>query len=121
MIDGASAVWPRLARAWVAADRAAADGVWFFEVLALLDLTRLGEPERSAPRLTALSAVVEGPFAATAAVYARTLAAGNDAGLDAASARFETMGALLLAAEAATGAALAHRASGRHLPAALGI
>jgi len=60
-----------------------------------------------------VSAVVEGPFVATAAAYARTLAAGDGIGLDDASARFETMGALLLAAEAATGAALAHRASGR--------
>ena len=82
--------------------------------LALLDLTRLGAPRLAAGRLEELASVVEGPYAAAAARFARALAADDGAGLDDAAQGFAGMGARLLAAEAAAAAASAHSAAGRH-------
>jgi DNA-binding CsgD family transcriptional regulator len=118
-----------LAAAWTAAARddlptarrtardtagaAAAAGVWLFEMLALVDLVRFGEPDAAVARLTELTDMVEGPYAATAADYARAAAGADGPGLDHVSERFEAMGAQLLAAEAAAGATVAHRTAGR--------
>jgi ATP/maltotriose-dependent transcriptional regulator MalT len=100
------------ARAQQAADDARAAAVWTFELFALLDLARLGAPDRAAARLGELTQVVDGTFAAAAAAYARALAARDGAGLEQASVRWEAIGALLLAAEAAASAADVHRAAG---------
>lgn len=100
------------AQAQQAAEDARAAAVWAFELFALLDLARLGAPERAAARLGELAPVVDGAFAAAAAAYACALAARDGAGLDQASVRWEAMGALLLAAEAAATAADIHRAAG---------
>lgn len=96
-----------------AADRAGQAGVGMVEVLALLDLARLGAPRVAADRLAELTSVVEGPYAAAAARFAGALAAGDGAGLDDAAQRFATMGARLLAAEAGAAAAAAHLAAGQ--------
>ena len=96
----------------VAADAANA-GAWAFELVALLDLARLGAPNAATGRLTELTQVVEGAYAAAVGAYVGALAAGASDGLDDASVRFEEIGAILLAAEAAAGAAAAHRAVGR--------
>jgi DNA-binding CsgD family transcriptional regulator len=120
----------RLARAWLAAsrgelsaaraiaERAAADaascGLTAYEMLALIDLVRLGAPESAAPRLAELTLIIEGAYAPAAASYARALVADDATALDEASTRFECMGSLLLAAESAAAAAAAHlRAGGR--------
>lgn len=119
-----------LARAWLAAsrgeistaqdlcrhaaDRAGAAGAGMIELLALLDLARLGAPRAAAGRLEQLTEAVEGPYAATAARFAQALATGDGAGLDDTAQRFATMGARLLAAEAAAAAASAYMAAGRH-------
>lgn len=95
------------------ADLAAEHGAGFFELLALTDLARLGGAGRAAPRLMALTEKVDGRYAAAAAAFATALAAGDAGGLDASSEQFEAMGFELLAAEAAAGAASAHRAEGR--------
>jgi DNA-binding CsgD family transcriptional regulator len=113
------------------ADEAAAAGVVAFELLALLDLARLGDPRIAAARLTAPAPAPggaagedvpgKGALRDVVAGYARALAAGDGAGLDRASQRFEDAGALLLAAEAAAGAAAAHRADGLRASAAAAL
>lgn len=65
-----------------------------------------------ADRLAHLATQVEGPRAPAAAAHAAALAADDRPGLLAASVQLETMGALLLAAEAAAQAAVLHRARG---------
>lgn len=122
------ALFTDLARAWLAAsqgelsaaqdlclqaaDRAGKAGAALIELLALLDLARLGAPRSAADRLEELTHVVEGPYAAAAARFARALATGDGTGLDDAADRFASMGARLLAAEAAAAAASAHAAGG---------
>jgi DNA-binding CsgD family transcriptional regulator len=96
-----------------AAEEAAGRGTWLLELLALVDLCRLGAPEAAAGRLGVLEGVVDGALAPTAAAYARAGAGGDGPGLDDVSGRFEDMGALLLAAEAAADASVAHRRAGR--------
>lgn len=123
------ALFTDLARAWLSsargeqsraqdlcrdvAGRAAEAGAGMVELLALLDLARLGAPRAATDRLEELTAVVEGPYAATAAVFARALADGDGTGLDDAAGRFAVMGARLLAAEAAAAAAAAHAEDGQ--------
>lgn len=97
-----------------AAAGAAKQGIRPIEVFALLDLARLGAPEAATERLQELAATTEGPFTAAAAAYAHASALGDGRALDRVSARFEAMGALLLAAEAAAGAAAAHGVKGLH-------
>jgi ATP/maltotriose-dependent transcriptional regulator MalT len=119
----------RLARAWVfaasgelsrarsmaleAADRAEASGAYAHTLFALHDVARLGDAPGVATRLRRLASTVEGPLAPACAAHAEALAAGDGARLDQASALFEAMGAQLLAAEAATEAAVVYRAEGR--------
>jgi DNA-binding CsgD family transcriptional regulator len=93
--------------------RTAAAGATLLEMLALLDLARLGSPGSATVRLDELAREVDGGYGAAAAVYARAASDGDGDGLDDVSASFEAMGALLLAAEAAADAARAHRAAGR--------
>jgi DNA-binding CsgD family transcriptional regulator len=95
-----------------AAAGAAEAGAAVFELLAWLDLARLGEAATASPRLTELAHVVEGPFAAASAAYARAAAESDGDALDRVAAELEGMGAVLVAAEAAAGAAAAHRRAG---------
>jgi len=115
------ALFTNLARAWLSASRgelstardialdvaqyAGKAGAWTIEMTALLDVARLGAPRLATPRLAELAQIVEGPYAAAAAGFARAAAAGDGAGLDEAGARFAAMGARLLAAEATAAAA----------------
>jgi DNA-binding CsgD family transcriptional regulator len=62
--------------------------------------------------LRALASSVEGQLTSTRAAHAQALAGGNADALENASAAFEQMGAVLLAAEAAADAAVVHRKSG---------
>lgn len=110
MADGQLSAAQRLATD--AAERARAAGASAYQLIALLDLARLGAPHTAAERLSELAQVIDGPFAPAAAAYARSLAAEDGLGLDALSTRFEDMGAMLLAAEAAANAAAAHGAMG---------
>jgi DNA-binding CsgD family transcriptional regulator/tetratricopeptide (TPR) repeat protein len=97
-----------------AASAAREAGTWTLEMMAVLDLARLGDPEAATLRLDVLCDLVDGPYVQVAAAYARSCATGDGDGLDEAAARFDAMGATLLAAEAAAGAAAAHLAAGRH-------
>ena len=101
------------ARALGVADDAARTNASVPELLALLDVVRLGGAASVAPRIRGLASVVEGPHAATIAAYATALERGDGDGMDAAAAQFEAMGAHLLAAEASGEAARAHREAGR--------
>jgi DNA-binding CsgD family transcriptional regulator len=95
------------------ADHAGKTGAAMFEMLALLDLARLGDAATAAPRLDGLTSAVEGPYAVAAAQFASALLTGDGAGLDAAADAYEAMGARLLAAEACAAAATAHADRGR--------
>jgi DNA-binding CsgD family transcriptional regulator len=124
------AVELELARAWSAAANgelsraralareaaalARARGQAAYEARALHELCRLGDPATAAPELARLSGTVGGPFAATAAVHAAALVAGDGAALLEVAERFAAEDALLVAAEAADAAAAAHRVAGRH-------
>jgi DNA-binding NarL/FixJ family response regulator len=66
-----------------------------------------------AERLAQLATQVDGPRAGAAAGHAAALAADDGDALQAASVRLETMGALLLAADAAAQAAAVHARHGR--------
>lgn len=70
---------------------------------------RLGAPASVAGRLSELAAGIDGPLAAARAAHLRALVDGDGERLLAVSERFESCGALLLAAEAAADAALAWR------------
>ncbi len=83
-----------------------------FEIIALHDVVRLGAPARVVRRLAELATVVEGRLAPLYATHAGALAAGDGTRLDAVAAAFAELGYLLLAAEAATQAAAAHRGGG---------
>ena len=83
------------------------------EASALHGLARLGRPTRDvATRLENLAGVIEGNLAPARACHARALAAGDPEGLAQASQLFESMGAHLLAAEAAADAAVTLRKAG---------
>jgi DNA-binding CsgD family transcriptional regulator len=100
------------ARALAVADDAATTEASVPELLALLEVVRLGGAGAVASRLRKLTSVVEGAHAAAIASYATALADGDGIGLDAAAARFEAMGNRLLAAEASAEAARAHGEAG---------
>jgi DNA-binding CsgD family transcriptional regulator len=95
------------------AEHAGKTGAAMFEMLALLDVARLGGAASVAPRLEDLAVVVEGPYALAVARFAGALAAGDGAGLDDAAGQFMAMGARLLGAEAAAAASVVHRDRGR--------
>jgi DNA-binding CsgD family transcriptional regulator len=95
-----------------AAGRARATGYRVCESWLLHDVARLGEPATVADRLTELAGQCEGDLVPAYAAHARAAAAGDPGGLVAAADRFENLGALLLAAEAATEAAQALQTAG---------
>jgi ATP/maltotriose-dependent transcriptional regulator MalT len=102
------------ARAYLeqAMETARASGEVVFEAAACHDLARLGRASTAAPRLLELAGEIEGDLAQICARHAQALA-GNDAGrLEEVSVAFETIGADLLAAEAAADSALILRKNG---------
>ncbi|WP_189223718.1 helix-turn-helix transcriptional regulator, partial [Saccharothrix coeruleofusca] len=121
--------WVELAAAWTAAAggdslrgarhaRAAAAvardrGDHAFEATALYDAARLGSPRPVRRRLDELTGLLPGPAAPVLAAAATALASGDATALDGTAAAFEDLGMPLLAAEAATTAALAHQRAGR--------
>jgi DNA-binding CsgD family transcriptional regulator len=100
-------------RALRAADFAESIGVNDSLAVALHDAARLGAPGKVAGRLRALARQVDGPLVPLFAAHAEALVAQDGAALDDVAASFVTIGAMLLGAEAAAAAALAHRAAGR--------
>ena len=122
-------LWVALARPWVAAARGelstavklaldlatqARDGGQFtFQILALHDVVRLGQPRRVAGALREAVVGVEGRLAPVYAAHATALAAEDAAALDEVANAFMSIGVNLLAAETAAEAARAYRAAGR--------
>ncbi|MGC1731594.1 MAG: AAA family ATPase [Pseudonocardiaceae bacterium] len=83
------------------------------ELIALHDVARLGAPARVAIRLVELATVVQGDLAQVFASHVQALLAADGTALDEVASSFAGLGANLLAAEAATVAACAHRRVGR--------
>jgi DNA-binding NarL/FixJ family response regulator len=96
-----------------AAETAAGLGSHMVEAVGLHDMVRLGAQASVVERLTALAERVEGPLPGAYARHAAALAERDGPGLDAASTRFEAIGTMLLAAEAAAEASRAHASVGR--------
>jgi len=109
---GAGGVGQALTLLDVEAEVAHRLGEFGYESMILHDTVRLGRARAAAPRLVELAEIVDGPAVSAYAAHAVALAAGNGVGLDEASGIFERLGFLLLAAEAATEAAHAHRDHG---------
>ena len=123
-----SRMWCGLAQLWVTAawgerstavqlalgvaDEAARHDLATFELIALHDIVRLGEPADVVARLRRVGSGVEGPLARAFTAHATAAAAGDGAGLSRAVDQFSALGAQLLAAEAAARAAAAFRAAG---------
>src|SRR5437764_9302748 len=117
---GRAQAWMTVARGEVSAARAqllevaaAAEAVdqLAAAIACLHDAARLGD-RSAAARLRALAPRVDGPLAVVRADHAAALVAEDAPVVDGAGARFEELGALLLAAEAFTEAARLHRAAG---------
>jgi len=94
------------------AEQAERTGHWFMEAWLLHDACRLGRHD-VADRLVDLAARCDGELVAAWAAHAVAVAADQPDGLLAAADRFEAIGALLFAAEAATSAAHALQRKGR--------
>jgi hypothetical protein len=77
------------------------------------ELCRLGGAAEAAPRLAELAGRADGEFAPLAAAHTEALAAGDGSALMSVADAFAALDALLLAAEAASAAALALRDEGR--------
>ncbi|HMC80932.1 MAG TPA: LuxR C-terminal-related transcriptional regulator, partial [Acidimicrobiia bacterium] len=82
------------------------------ESAALHDLARLGHADEVIPRLLELATAIEGELIQVRTAHTVALMQGNAPALEGASDVFETIGADLLAAEAASDAAVAWRRSG---------
>jgi DNA-binding CsgD family transcriptional regulator len=81
------------------------------EAAALHGLARLGKAKEVTERLDKVAELIDGPIGTARADHARALATGDPESLLAAAEQFDSLGADLLAAEAATDAAVAwHRA-----------
>jgi DNA-binding CsgD family transcriptional regulator/energy-coupling factor transporter ATP-binding protein EcfA2 len=96
-----------------AAQIARRSGMFAVEMLALHTAVRFGDRSQAA-RLVELARTLNTPMAEAVAVQARGLAGHSGDLLDKAADRFEEMGALALAADAAAQAAREHARSGRH-------
>jgi DNA-binding CsgD family transcriptional regulator len=95
-----------------AADLAKSIGANDTYAVALHDAARLGGSAQVASRLRGLAGVIHGPVVPLYAAHAMALTAQDGTALDEVAASFEAIGGMLLAAEAATEAAVAHRAAG---------
>lgn len=94
------------------ADRAAEAGQGAVQAGLLHDAVRLGGAETAAAPLRALADRLRSPLIRTAATHAEALCTADPDLLDAAGARFEEFGALLLAADAIAHAASLHHRMG---------
>jgi DNA-binding NarL/FixJ family response regulator len=124
----------RMAEAWVAAAEgrrgqagvlvleaaalAARQGQEAVEAVLLHDGLRLGQGPRIVDRLYQQAERLDAPFMADLAAHATAAVAQSAEGLEEVSSRFEQTGALLLAADAATGAASAYERRGERRAAA---
>jgi DNA-binding CsgD family transcriptional regulator len=95
------------------ADEAVGSGQHAIAVLALHDVARLGDAEAVADRLSTLACNVEGPLARLCAEHAQALVRHDGETLDHLSESFRSLGADLLAAEAAAEAAAVHASVGK--------
>jgi DNA-binding CsgD family transcriptional regulator len=99
-------------RALRSADRAESMGINDSLAVALHNVVRLGGAAKVAGRLRDLAGRVDGPLVPLYAVHAEALVTKNGAALDEVATSFEAIGTMLLAAEAAAEAAIAHRTAG---------
>jgi DNA-binding CsgD family transcriptional regulator/tetratricopeptide (TPR) repeat protein len=99
-----------------AADAARSTAQPGLEILALHDLVRLGRTER-ATRLVEVAAEVQGDLSVMRAAHATALAADDASALEDVAERFEALGAIVLAAEAANQASWSFRRAGARSPA----
>jgi DNA-binding CsgD family transcriptional regulator len=127
-------LWVALARPWEAAARGErstavalamdlarqtqARGQVTFQLQALHDVARLGEPTRVSAALREAAAGVEGQLAPLYVAHAAALGSRDGPALDQVASGFAALGLNLLAAEAAAEAARAHQAAGRRTAAA---
>lgn len=95
-----------------AAHDAESAGQLLLASLAAYDAARIGFPDLALPHLQRLGLLVSGPLTAARVDHAAALYRHDGASLDAVSARFEAMGAIVAAAEAAAHAATAWRLNG---------
>lgn len=95
-----------------AADQGERIGDRLGEAAALHGLARLGRPKEVTGRLDSVAEGIDGEIGPARAAHTRALAGGDADGLLAAAERFDAMGADLLAAEAATDAAVVWRRGG---------
>jgi DNA-binding CsgD family transcriptional regulator len=95
-----------------AADWARGTGHQGSEARLLHDVARLGDPARARTRLDVLAETSEGLLAPVYAAHAGALADQSAVRIAEAADRFETIGAILLAAEATVAAAHAHQRDG---------
>jgi ATP/maltotriose-dependent transcriptional regulator MalT len=93
-----------------AADEQEGRGQPAYALFALHDALRLGA-RHVAARLETLAAALDGPWPAAAAAHAQGVRTGDAASLEAAADAFAALGAVVVAAEAATQASLRWRAS----------
>jgi DNA-binding NarL/FixJ family response regulator len=124
----------RLAEAWLAvadsrvdegadyaveaAALAASTGQWCIEAIMLHAAAGLGRGADVLPRLRTLANELDSPLAGVFAAHVEALVTTDGARLDDVTKRFENMGALLLAANAAADAGAAYEASGERAAAA---
>ena len=95
------------------AERATAAGLHSIALFALLDLARLGGAQMAADRLESVPTEGDGPYAIATRAHVAALVAGDAPALAASADRFEAMGAILHAADAAAQEASLHAAEGR--------
>ncbi len=100
-----------LARLAVAGARDRGDR--YFELWSLHELVRLGGAKEAAPSLLSLAPHIDGDWPEAFVVHARSLVSADGEGLLAAADHFESIGALVHAAEAATEASIALREAAR--------
>ena len=109
------------AAALATAEAAAAIGSWTMAAWVAHDAVRYGGGQSAAALVGRATVRLDGPLGPLLAEHAAALTAGDARRLDSVSARFEDLGALLLAAEAGYAGAAAHRAAGDQRPAAVSL
>lgn len=90
------------------------DGMWSIEVQALHTAVRFGDRSVST-RLRELAGLLDDPMTGAVAAHGRGLADHDGDGLDGVAARFEKLGAMAMAADAAAQAAREHARAGARL------
>ncbi|HET8642940.1 MAG TPA: AAA family ATPase [Pseudonocardiaceae bacterium] len=127
-VNRAAGAWIAQARAWIAygnhqpalatrllmhaANVAESTGGHGTAMIALHTVARFGAPQLVRDRLRRLTTVVDGPLVRLFALHAAALCDADGGALDSVAAGYASVGAPLLAAEAARSAATAHRRAG---------